>query len=158
MADEFNVQTFSETSNFDLSVLTEAVGYQLRRAQLAVFQDFSEIFTANGLRPADFSVMILIWKNPGSKQSEIAEALGIQRANFVAIIDSLEQRGLAERRKSDSDRRVQSLFVTEVGASLALDMLTQWRLHEDRMIEKLGGPVKHEELIATLGKFYNGLS
>ncbi len=72
------------------SVLSDAVGYRLRRAQLAVFQDFGESFVAEGLRPADFSVVLLIKHNPGLKQSEVAEALGIQRANFVAIVDGLE--------------------------------------------------------------------
>lgn len=154
MDDQFNGQTLSETSNFDLSVLTKAVGYQLRRAQMAVFQDFSETFTAEGLRPADFTVMVLIMKNPGSKQSEVAEALGIQRANFVAIIDSLERRGLAERRKTGSDRRVQSLYLTDVGEGFAADMLRSWRSHEDRMIAKLGGEAKHAELIDILSKLY----
>lgn len=153
MEEQFEGQTFSETSSFDLSVLTTAVGYQLRRAQLAVFHDFTEAFAAEGLRPADFSVMILIWKNPGSKQSEIAEALGIQRANFVAIIDSLERRGLAERRKTGTDRRVQSLYLTDMGEGFAVDMMRTWRQHEDKMIEKLGGNEKHAELIQILAKF-----
>ncbi|MEN9894473.1 MAG: hypothetical protein RIR97_325 [Pseudomonadota bacterium] len=155
MNDEFTEQNFSVPSNFDLSVLTTAIGYQLRRAQMAVFQDFSETFTAEGLRPADFSVMILIWKNPGSKQSEVAEALGIQRANFVAIIDSLERRGLAERRKTGSDRRVQSLYLTDIGEGFAANMMRSWRSHEDRMIEKLGGPEKHVDLINILSRFYS---
>ena len=155
MDEELDGQTFSQASNFDLSVLTEAVGYQLRRAQMAVFQDFTETFIAEGLRPADFSVMILIWKNPGSKQSEVAEALGIQRANFVAIIDSLEKRGLAERRKTGSDRRVQSLYLTDVGEGFASDMMRSWRTHEDRMIEKLGGVERHAELIDILSRLYN---
>ena len=155
MDEEFSGQTYSEMSNFDLSVLTEAVGYQLRRAQMAVFQDFTETFIVEGLRPADFSVMILILKNPGSKQSEVAEALGIQRANFVAIIDSLEKRGLAERRKTGSDRRVQSLYLTDVGEGFASDMLRIWRSHEDRMIDKLGGTEKHAQLIEILAQLYN---
>jgi len=154
MDEDINEQAFSDVGNFCLSVLTEAVGYQLRRAQMAVFQDFTETFIAEGLRPADFSVMTLIWKNPGSKQSEVAEALGVQRANFVAIIDSLEKRGLAERRKTGSDRRVQSLYLTEVGERFASDMMRTWRTHEDRMIEKLGGAAKHAELIDILAKLY----
>ena len=155
MDEDFSEQTISAMSNFCLSVLTGAVGYQLRRAQMAVFQDFIETFLAEGLRPADFSVMILILKNPGSKQSEVAEALGIQRANFVAIIDSLEKRGLAERRKTGSDRRVQSLYLTEVGERFAADMMRLWRTHEDRMIERLGGPEKHAELIDILSRLYS---
>ena len=155
MDDDINEPTVPIMNNFCLSILTGAVGYHLRRAQLAVFQDFTETFIAKGLRPADFSVMTLILRNPGSKQSEVAEALGIQRANFVAIIDSLEKRGLAERRKTGSDRRVQSLFLTDLGERFADEMKHQWREHEDRMIERLGGPEEHAELIDILSRLYN---
>lgn len=124
----------------------------MRRAQLAVFQDFVESFEKEGLRPADFSVILIISRNPGLKQSEVAEALGIQRANFVAIVDGLERRELAERRKSESDRRVQSLFLTPKGEQFAKDMMKTWQQHEDRVVAKLGGPKARDELIRLLNK------
>jgi DNA-binding MarR family transcriptional regulator len=136
----------------DFSILVEAIGYQLRRAQLTVFQDFHESFASEGLRPADFSVLLVVSANPGLKQSEVAEALGIQRANFVAIADSLEQRGLAERRKSETDRRVQALYLTERGEEFARGMLRTWRIHEDRLVEKLGGPAERDRLLELLGR------
>ena len=81
----------------DLSALTSIVGYPLRRAQLAVFEDFNRRFAALKLSPAQYSALVVIAANPGRKQSEIAGALGIQRPNFVAMMDELERRGLAER-------------------------------------------------------------
>jgi DNA-binding MarR family transcriptional regulator len=132
------------------SVLSEAIGYRLRRAQLLVFQDFGEAFAAQGLRPADFSVVLIIKHNPGLKQSEVAEALGIQRANFVAIVDGLEDRGIVERRKSETDRRVQALHLTALGEQFAESMMATWEVHESRMIEKLGGPQARDELIRLL--------
>jgi DNA-binding MarR family transcriptional regulator len=136
----------------DYSVLGTAIGYQLRRAQLLVFQDFTETFANDGLRPADFSVLLIIAANPGLKQSEVAEALGIQRANFVAIADSLERRGLAERRKSESDRRVQALYLTELGDRFATEMISTWKSHEDRMIDRIGGLDERDRLLELLGR------
>ena len=79
----------------DLSALTEITGYPLRRAQLAVFDDFNKRFAALGLTPAQYSALVAIGDNPGRKQSEIAGALGVQRPNFVAMMDELERRDLA---------------------------------------------------------------
>ncbi len=134
------------------SILDDAIGYHLRRAQLAVFHDFSETFATLGLRPADFSVVLIIAHNPGLKQSEVAEALGIQRANFVAIIDGLEARCLAERRKSDTDRRVQALYLTEQGKAFYEDMIRIWGEHEARFIEKLGGEEERDILVKLLAR------
>jgi hypothetical protein len=75
--------------------LSTIVGYKLRRAQLSTFQDFIEAFAKLKVRPAEFSVLAMIARSPGLKQTEIAEALGIKRANFVALMDGLERRGLA---------------------------------------------------------------
>ena len=61
-------------------------------------------------------------------------------------------RELAERRKSETDRRVQALFLTERGEQFARDMLTTWKAHEDRMIEKIGGPAERDRLIALVSK------
>ena len=87
----------------DLSGLTSIVGYPLRRAQIAVFEDFARRFAALDLTPAQYSTLVAIGDNPGRNQSEIAGALGIQRPNFVAVMDELERCGLAERTRSGAD-------------------------------------------------------
>lgn len=128
------------------------IGYKLRRAQLAVFQDFLRTFAKLKLRPVEFSVLALISEKPGSKQTEIADALGIKRANFVALMDSLEERGLAERRKSDTDRRSHSLHLTLQGQKFVRRMVAVWREHEERLIARLGGPQERDRLIAMLDR------
>ena len=92
------------------------VGYPLRRAQIAVFEDFARRFAALDLTPAQYSTLVAIGDNPGRNQSEIAAALGIQRPNFVAMMDELERRGLAERMRSGADRRSNALGADRGGA------------------------------------------
>jgi DNA-binding MarR family transcriptional regulator len=87
----------------------------LRRAQLAVFQDFGEALADLGLRPAQFGVLSVLDRNPGVKQSHVCAALGIRHANFVSIIGSLERRGLVQRAASATDRRSKSLSLTPTG-------------------------------------------
>ncbi|MGE0500385.1 MAG: MarR family winged helix-turn-helix transcriptional regulator [Rhizobiaceae bacterium] len=126
------------------------IGYKLRRAQLHVFQDFLGAFAAMKLRPAEFSVLALIAETSGQKQSEIAGKLGIKRANFVALMDGLERRGLAERRKSEGDRRSHSLHLTPAGVKFVRDMMAVWHEHENRLIDRLGGPAERDRLIDLL--------
>ena len=130
------------------------VGYMLRRAQLAVFQDFIESFAKLKLRPAEFSVLAIIARQPGLKQSEIAERLGIKRANFVSLMDGIEQRGLAERRKSEHDKRSHALHLTEHGCQFVNRMIDVWNRHEGRVIDQLGGPEGKEQLIGLLDRLH----
>jgi DNA-binding MarR family transcriptional regulator len=131
------------------------IGYMLRRAQLSVFQDFLESFAKLKLRPAEFSVLNLIAQSPGQKQSEIAEQLGIKRANFVALMDGLERRGVAERRKSPDDKRSHSLHLTLEGERFVEKMFTIWRAHENRIVERLGGEAERDRLIELLNRIAN---
>ena len=78
----------------DTAGTSSIIGYRLRRAQLKVFQRFLAVFDELSLRPAEYSVLVLIADNPGRKQTEIAEVLGIKRANFVALVHEMEERGL----------------------------------------------------------------
>lgn len=136
-------------------MMEEAVGFRLRRAQLSTFQDFNEAFAAKGLRPTDFAVLLLLTRNQGSKQSDVAEALGIQRANFVAIVDGLEHKGFVERRKSDTDRRVQSLHITPAGEAYLAELMPTWQEHEARLVALLGGVEQRNQLISLLDRLYD---
>ena len=134
--------------------MDDIVGYKLRRAQLGVFQDFIESFAKLKLRPAEFSVLAVIGRKPGQKQSEIAEQLGIKRANFVALMDGLERRGLAERRKSQHDKRSHAVHLTEAGVRFVNRMSDIWDRHEARVVEQLGGPEEKAQLIALLDRLH----
>lgn len=138
--------------DIDYSILSDAVLYRLRKAQLAVVSEFNENLLGYGLRPADFSVLVVVSNNSDLKQSDVAEALGIQRANFVAIIDGLEEKGLLSRRKSLTDRRVHYLEMTEGGNALLDDIQRVWKAHEDKVVRRLGGEKARDQLVGLLRK------
>ena len=126
------------------------IGYRLRRAQLSVFQRFLTVFDSLGLRPAEYLVLVLVDENPGRKQSEIAAALGIKRANFVALAQALEARGLLERLSIETDRRANALHLT---ASGRVFLAKARRLHdqlENDFVERLGGDSGREQLLTLL--------
>ena len=131
---------------------TAIVGYRLRRAQLAVFQRFLTEFAELDLRPAEYSVLVLIDDNPGRKHSEIAEILGIKRANFVALINGLEARGLTERRSSSGDRRASALHLTATGRSFLKKARATQDAFEAACVKRLGGPAERDQLLELLDR------
>lgn len=122
----------------DLGALPNLVGYVLRRAQLAVFQDFWRAFEAYDIRPAQYAVLIVIERNPGLRQSQVSAALNIKCANLVALLDSLEQRGLAKRVPVATDRRSYALHLTEDGAALLKKLAELSAAHEARVSTHIG--------------------
>jgi len=132
------------------SPLDQVIGYRLRRAQLHVFQQFMDHFAELELRPAEYSTLRLIGDNPGRKQSEIAEILGIKRANFVALINGLDQRGLTVRRQQPGDRRSHALYLTPHGEAFAHRANQVQADFEAHCVERVGGTAARDQLLTLL--------
>ena len=138
-----------------LGELAELLGYSLKRAQLKVFEDFLRCVEPLQLTPAQFSVLLLLDRNPGRNQTEIANTLGILRPNFVSMLDALESRGLLARMRSTNDRRSHILVLTDNGrAVLARAKKLVASKHEARLNELLG-PANRVALLGMLSKIAN---
>jgi DNA-binding MarR family transcriptional regulator len=146
------VDPAEDDSMLQLGELSGLLGYSLKRAQLKVFEDFLRCVAPLQLTPAQFSVLLLLDKNPGRNQTEIANTLGILRPNFVAMLDALESRDLCARMRSANDRRSHILVLTDKGrAVLARAKKLVANKHEARLIEVLG-PSNHAALLEMLAK------
>jgi DNA-binding MarR family transcriptional regulator len=132
-----------------LGPLANHIGYVLRRAQLAVFDEVIGSCADLDLRPAQFSVLAVLGHRPGLRQSEVAAALGIQRANFVALIDGLERRRLARRAPDPHDRRCHALHLTAEGERVLAQAHARVAAVDALLDAKLG-PGGREQLLAML--------
>jgi len=136
----------------DLAELTGLAGFLLRRAQLWVFQDFFRTLAPLAIRPAQFSVLAVIDANAGLSQNALAQALGIERAGLVRLLDGLEARGYVVRIPSLVDRRSHALALTPEGRRALVRMRALVRRHEEQLIAKLGRG-QHAALLRALAAF-----
>ncbi len=139
-----------------LGPLPGYTGYVLRRAQVALFENFINTFKPLGLRPAQFSVLLVVHANPGRRQSEIAASLGIRQANLVGLIDELDRRGLTKRKRLAADRRSHALTLTAKGKALLKRALALQARFEQHLVAELGA-TEHARLITSLVKLYEVL-
>src|ERR1700724_134841 len=149
------VDAVADSGALQMGELSELLGYSLKRAQLKVFEDFLRCVASLQLTPAQFSVLLLLDKNPGRNQTEIANTLGILRPNFVAMLDGLESRELCVRMRSTNDRRSHHLVLTDKRrARLSRAKKLVASKHEARLNELLGPPHRAALLamMATIAK------
>jgi len=117
------------------SRLAGLMGFHLRLAQVAVYRDFMAATADLKITPKQYAVLELIAENPGVSQVDLAEALLMDRATMMALVDRLETRDLIERRASAVDRRRQTLFVTPAGESFLESAREAISTHEARLLE-----------------------
>ncbi|KQP17627.1 MarR family winged helix-turn-helix transcriptional regulator [Pseudorhodoferax sp. Leaf267] len=139
----------------DTSVLEALVGYNARRASIAIGAEFFERMAPYGLKQADFSVLALLAHNPGATSRQLCATLDILPPNFVSLIAALDRRGLIERRPHPRDGRAVGLHLTDAGHALAQE--TEKIVVE--MESELAGRLTERErttLQRLLQKFYLG--
>jgi DNA-binding MarR family transcriptional regulator len=120
----------------DLDCLPTLLGFNIRRAQIALWRDFNRNVAEGYVRPGVFSALLLARANPGIAQIEIANQLGIDKASVVALVDRMEDAGWVERRRSSEDRRRQGIFLTAAGAKTCRSLKTEMIDHERKFVSR----------------------
>ena len=96
----------------DTAYLETLLGYNARRAALAVIEVFLERMAVYELQPVDFSVLSLIAHNPGITSRQLCTTLGILPPNLVGIVNGLANRELVTRQPHPRDGRAMGLHLT----------------------------------------------
>ncbi|MFJ6215943.1 MarR family winged helix-turn-helix transcriptional regulator [Streptomyces sp. NPDC092296] len=110
---------------------------------------FAERASAIGLTPAQAGLLRLLARTPGRSQRQLADDLGMPPSRFVPFADELEERGLIERRRNPTDRRLYALHLTEGGSELLARLREVAQAHEQQVCQALA-PDEHQQLTALL--------
>ncbi|HZY15965.1 MAG TPA: MarR family transcriptional regulator, partial [Ramlibacter sp.] len=100
----------------DTTYLETLLGYNARRAALAVIEVFLERMAPYGLKPVEFSVLSLVAHNAGITSRQLCTTLGILPPNLVGMVNGLEKRALVARQPHPRDGRAMGLHLTPAGA------------------------------------------
>lgn len=136
----------------DLGELNTTLGFLLRVAQVRIFESFYQRFGGDGLRPGEFSTLLLIDCNPGIRQGLLAQTLWIKPAHMTKMIRRLEDQSLITREIPDDDRRSVKLDLTPEGRAFVADQRARHSSANDYHRHDLT-PSEERELARLLRKF-----
>jgi MarR family transcriptional regulator, transcriptional regulator for hemolysin len=97
------------------SPVRRTLGFLLRDTSRLMRRRFVQLSREVGLpvNRSEASVLVLVDREPGLSQAQIAEQLDMEAISLVRLIDSLQEAGLIERRPHARDRRIRTLWLTE---------------------------------------------
>jgi DNA-binding MarR family transcriptional regulator len=114
---------------------------------------FADLTREQNLSPSDAGVLRLLGRHPGISQRALADRLGAVPSRVVALVDSLEKRGLVARTRSVVDRRSHELTLTEDGRTALRRLRSAAERHEEAML----GPLSETQR-AALGELLTTLA
>ncbi|GGE38324.1 MarR family winged helix-turn-helix transcriptional regulator [Actibacterium pelagium] len=127
----------SDVAHVSDATLRNFLGYHMKRAFNVIQSDLTQTLKPFDLRMLTYTALVLIVDNPGLRQSQLAEAMDIERPNLVVIIDELERRELIVRDRVPTDRRAYALKATLAGRQLYDRAVAAVTAHEERLLTGL---------------------
>ncbi|WP_298283498.1 MarR family winged helix-turn-helix transcriptional regulator [Acidocella sp.] len=95
--------------------LSRLPGFLVRRLHQINQALFAELVAGTGVTSVQLSVLTVIGAKSGQDQSEVAEAVGADRATMASVVARLEAAALLKRSISRQDRRQKLLALTPKG-------------------------------------------
>jgi DNA-binding MarR family transcriptional regulator len=129
--------------------LSQRVGFLLAQLGTHAHRRFAERLAELDLHPRHFGMLSHLAASEGQSQQALSIALGIHRSAMVALVDDLEGRGLAERRRDPVDRRAYTLYLTRRGRNVLARMQRVAQEHEAELLTALSAS-ERAQLIALL--------
>lgn len=120
----------------------------MKRSFNVIQTDLTRTLKPFDLRMLTFTALVLVVDNPGLSQSQLADAMDIERPNLVVIIDELEQRELIVRERVMRDRRMYALKATLAGKRLCKKAVAADKKHEARLLAGLDETTRNDLVTA----------
>jgi DNA-binding MarR family transcriptional regulator len=100
------------------AALTHWPGYLLTFIAEHATERFEAAVAEHGIRSKHASVLLVVDAEGPMSQRALGRRLRIDKSPMVGVVDDLERLGLAERRRSDEDRRIQAIHLTGKGRAV----------------------------------------
>ena len=112
--------------------LTHWPGYLAAFIAEHATERFERALADERIRSKHATVLAVIDAEGPMSQRALCRRLRIDKSPMVGLVDDLEQLGLAERRRSDSDRRVQDIHLTGKGRDAVAHVMEIAAAENDR--------------------------
>lgn len=145
----------ASADDLDYSALDHLVGFLIATTDVPARRAFQlHVGLPMKLRPVEFSLLLLLMKNPDLSPKHLAQALKLPAPNITVLVDRLVERDVVERRRSPTDGRAMQLRLTEKGQALAAKAQRISLTMEDKLLHKLspGERVMLRELLVKISR------
>lgn len=105
--------------------MDSGLGYRIGLVATRLKISLRRMFVAAGLdiTPEQWVILYRLHQQPGQSQSELGDRSVKDKTTITRLLDRLEHKGLAERRRDPNDRRTQRLSLTPEGEATLVALM-----------------------------------
>lgn len=93
-------------------MVASSAGYLANHVARLFARELAEAVRPLGLAPAQFMVLLELWREEGLTQKDLVGRLDVEQATMAATLSRMERDGLIERRPDQADARARRIQLT----------------------------------------------
>jgi DNA-binding MarR family transcriptional regulator len=132
------------------------ISFMLHDVARLLRKRFEQRSRTSGLTRAQWQVLAYLAMNEGIHQNKLADLIEIVPITLARLLDKMEERGLIERRRHPSDRRVWLLYLTPKSQSLLEIMRDMGQKTREEALSGLS-EAERQRLLETLSRMKSNL-
>lgn len=128
-----------------------SIAFAISSTGHALQRRFQKRIEALGIDAVELALLRAIAAREGAAQQAIGRQLEVVPSRMTGLVDSLEERGLLERRHDREDRRVRALFLTPTGREL-LGKVSAAAFEHEQLVTSGLSEDEREQLLGMLAR------
>jgi MarR family transcriptional regulator, organic hydroperoxide resistance regulator len=130
----------------------------LYRAAAAIRREMEQTVLAEArLSWTAFVTLWVLWIWGEMETRHLAAEANVTKGTLTGVVDTLERRGLVERRRGEDDRRLVTVTLTDQGRELITDVFPRFNAQERRVADMVA-PRQRKAMTSGLRQIIRGLS
>jgi DNA-binding MarR family transcriptional regulator len=97
----------------------ESVGYLIKRVRMAMSSAVDRELVSFDISHDQLGILLMIASGMGTTAAELSREMACDTSSMTRMIDRLEAKGLVTRKRSEDDRRIVFIVITDAGRALA---------------------------------------
>ena len=118
-----------EKDHTEGEVRVEPLGFALGAAARKLAKFYVQALADNPLTPSQLFLLRQLWLEEGLPLRDLGVRAQLDATSTTWLVDQLEQAGLVERKRNDTDRRIVRVWLTEAGRQSQAELvpaLARW--------------------------------
>jgi DNA-binding MarR family transcriptional regulator len=120
-----NTSPTSQPDTADDYEITDSLGWLMRNSLNAISQTVEKKMEASGLTNAQWKPMLRLHMGDADTVAELARCCFQDAGGMTRLLDRLESKGLCQRQRSETDRRIVKIKLTDEGRDVAKHIPSQ---------------------------------
>lgn len=115
----------------------EPLGFALGAAARKLAKFYVQALAGHPLTPSQLFLLRQLWLEDGLPLRDLGLRAQLDATSTTWLVDQLEQAGLVERKRNDTDRRIVRVWLTEVGQQCQAELVSELARWENALRQGL---------------------